>query len=178
MPIHQNNHQRLWDASHAKKIRGFYRLQKNPGEIAMAISFPSHEDVKIPWDPCGPCPCESGKAFNACCLQGDSVPRVRVPTLVPKGPLSGYAHPKCYLRHTNDCDRKLSKEHYISEAVLKVTKTFGLNGLPWQDPNGEVINYGTRSLTSHILCERHNKAVVPPGRNGCKNLRNYDVDTR
>jgi hypothetical protein len=55
----------------------------------------------------------------------------------------------------------MSREHFISRSVLEVTKTFGLQGLPWQDPNEEVINYGIENLASRILCERHNSALSP-----------------
>jgi len=122
----------------------------------------NYEHVSLPWRPGSPCPCESGKAYKECCLQADGVtPRVILPTLVPEDPLTGYANPGCYLKHTNNCSKRMSREHYISRCVLEVTKTFGLRGLPWQDPNEEVVDYGIESLAARILCERHNSALSP-----------------
>ncbi len=123
---------------------------------------PHYEHIRVPWTPEGACPCESGKPYRMCCLQADGItPRVSLPSLMPQYPLTGYAHPGCYLRHTNNCSKRLNREHYISKAVLEITKTFGLRGLPWQDPNEEVFNYGMESLASRILCERHNSALSP-----------------
>ena len=127
----------------------------------MAITYPTSEHIKLPWRPESPCPCESGKAFKACCLHTDGVPRVLLPSLVPKNPLTGYTNPRCYLKHTKDCSEQISREHFISRSVLEITKTFGLQGLPWQDPSEEVLNYGIENLASRILWERHNSALSP-----------------
>ena len=136
------------------------RLDGSAFKMAMMLSGSEH--IKLPWRPESPCPCESGRAYKACCLSADGLtPRVVLPRLVPKGPLTSYANPKCYLRFTSDCSDRMSLEHYISRSVLEITKTFGLQGLPWQDPDEEVIDYGIENLASRILCERHNAALSP-----------------
>lgn len=106
-------------------------------------------------------PMRKRQGVQRICFQTDGVPRVLLPRLVPKAPPTGYTNPRCYLKHTNNCSERISREHFISRSVLEITKTFGLQGLPWQDPSEEVINYGIENLASRILCERHNSALSP-----------------
>lgn len=89
--------------------------------------------------------------------------RKPVESLRPPGPLTGHAHPKCYLRDTNDCSHKLSREHYISASLLAQLGARGkvqVSGMPWQRP-GETTDTGISSLTAKMLCERHNNALSP-----------------
>ena len=82
-------------------------------------------------------------------------------SLRPPGPPTGYSHARCYLRDTFDCSERLSREHYVSEAVLvQLGKTLRVSGMPWQQP-GETLDAGIGSLTARILCERHNHALSP-----------------
>jgi hypothetical protein len=65
------------------------------------------------------------------------------------------------LQDTHDCSQQLSREHYISEAVLlQIDKTLRVSGMPWQQP-GEALTTGVGSLTAKILCQRHNNALSP-----------------
>ena len=78
----------------------------------------------------------------------------------PRGPATGYAHRRCFARDLNDCSRKISREHYVSEGVLGL---FGsgaptVSGLPWL-PNGEQKRVSLASLTGNMLCVRHNQAL-------------------
>jgi hypothetical protein len=69
-----------------------------------------------------------------------------------------YSHPKCYANKTNECDTKVSAEHFISDNILEGlehNKTVKLTGLPWMEKNS--FNLLSRSsLVSNILCTKHN----------------------
>lgn len=77
----------------------------------------------------------------------------------PKGPKTNYAHAKCYAGVLNDCCKTISKEHYISKAVMdlmgdmvKVTSPrlgFDAKELP------------PKAIAANILCKRHNEALSP-----------------
>lgn len=114
----------------------------------------------LPWRPQDPCPCGSGIALESCCLDADQTPRIKIPSLVPPGPLTEYEHPKCYLRHTKNCCDKISNEHYISKAILEIVGEIEIDGLPWLVP-GEKAKYGINGLASKILCKRHNSSLSP-----------------
>ena len=77
---------------------------------------------------------------------------------------SGYAHPKCYLSHTNGCSTKISGEHYISRNLLdkieRQNKTIDVVGLAWL-PKGQLTSIGKASLTSNVLCAQHNSDLAP-----------------
>ena len=108
-----------------------------------------------------PCPCGSKKLVQDCCLDPDGQLRVKVPSLAPPGPSTGYAHPKCYLAHTDNCSGKISSEHYVSRAILElIGDELHVGGLPWE-PRGTTVKYGINSLVSNILCVRHNSALSP-----------------
>jgi hypothetical protein len=60
---------------------------------------------------------------------------------------------------TNDCDKKISKEHYMSKGVLQeIDYMIGTEGLPGIPP-GENRHISTSNLTAHVLCKRHNSAL-------------------
>jgi hypothetical protein len=68
---------------------------------------------------------------------------------------------KCIASHLGDCSRGLSREHFISESVLRLVGTsVRVSGFPWQQP-GQAQEIGVGSLTSKILCTRHNEALSP-----------------
>jgi len=117
--------------------------------------------IKLPWRAEELCPCESGRRYGQCCLQPNGSTRVLLPRLTPPDPLTGYSNPRCYLNSTRDCSAETSREHFISQSVLEITKTFGLRGLPWQKLGEEIPNYGIKALASRILCTRHNSALAP-----------------
>lgn len=68
--------------------------------------------------------------------------------------------PGCYAAVLGDCDgRPLSREHYISEKLLKrFPKTFTIEGLSWTDGPR---NVSPNALTGKVLCARHNSALSP-----------------
>lgn len=107
-----------------------------------------------------PCPCDSGRQFRLCCRRFDGAAEIRVQSTKPVGPPTGYSHPRCYLSGTCDCSERISREHYISRAVLDLLSTQRVSGLPWQEA-GVSQAFGIDALTARILCERHNSALSP-----------------
>lgn len=85
------------------------------------------------------------------------MPRIGPPAV----PVTGYAHPRCYLRLTQNCSAKISGEHFISRAVLEVLGNMvAVDGAPWL-PAGESKGIGINKLTAKVLCERHNGPLSP-----------------
>jgi len=113
------------------------------------------------WGDAEPCPCDSGEAFSRCCQREKHRPPVmQLPILRPPGALTGYAHPKCYMRASADCSEKVSREHYISHGVLKQLGGLTVRGMPWQAPGQQAL-LSADALTAKVLCERHNSALSP-----------------
>jgi hypothetical protein len=81
----------------------------------------------------------------------------------PLNLIIGHQHPKCYARADHNCSLKISKEHFISEILLKqiqLNNIAKIAGLKWQQK--ESFNLVPVSgLASSILCERHNNALSP-----------------
>jgi len=90
-----------------------------------------------------------------CCLF------IRCGTTPPK-PVTGCAHPKCFARDLKDCGDSISREHYISRSLLGVFggREIAVSGMPWI-PDGQQRVVSSASLTSKMLCERHNHALSP-----------------
>ncbi len=99
------------------------------------------------------CLCGSGKLLKNCCLTTRH-------NTIPKGPATGFSHPRCYARSLNDCSPTISREHYISEGVLKLygKKTALAKGMKWI-PKGNQKEIAINSLTGKVLCNRHNHAL-------------------
>lgn len=81
----------------------------------------------------------------------------------PPGSVTEHANTKCYARADRNCSTKISKEHFISETLLRqihLNNTAKIAGLKWQLK--ETFNVIPLSrLASSILCERHNNALSP-----------------
>jgi hypothetical protein len=77
---------------------------------------------------------------------------------------SGFQHPKCYAREIGGCSTKISKEHYVTEALLKevaegqrAVRVSNHPLLPTSVLGPE--QFGLRALTGHILCKTHNSLL-------------------
>jgi len=83
------------------------------------------------------------------------------PHPAPRCGHTGYQHPKCYARADGDCSTKISKEHFISRALLQriaIDATAKIAGLAWQRP--QTFNrIPVDGLASNILCDRHNSIL-------------------
>ena len=109
------------------------------------------------------CPCGSGRKSKDCCLIGKRYfkPEAR---LVPPLPQTGLANPECYLACHQDCSATLSREHFISEGLLRELSggrrqvwVGGLHGLD----DGEHRLVASSSLAAKVFCDRHNSALAP-----------------
>src|SRR5271157_6041085 len=95
------------------------------------------------------CLCGSGRILLECCLKDCRPPRNRART--------GRSNRRCYAAPLCDCSPTISREHYITEGVLKlIGDPITIKGFPWQ---GEEMTLPTKDLTSKILCQRHNPAL-------------------
>lgn len=72
--------------------------------------------------------------------------------------MARHTHLKCYARKLADCSTRISREHYVSHAVLRAIGASGpvlTKGLAWQEHGVEQF-IPTDGLASNILCEAHN----------------------
>src|SRR5919197_3828938 len=72
----------------------------------------------------------------------------------------GYANPKCYARELGDCSQQISREHYISKALIARMESIGIAGFGFQEP-GTIKTVGLQSVVSKILCQKHNSDLSP-----------------
>lgn len=75
-----------------------------------------------------------------------------------------YANSRCYGRASNDCSKDVTLEHYISDDLLESISWDGklvlVRGAAWLPANtGKSV--GVKSLSSRMLCGRHNRALSP-----------------
>jgi hypothetical protein len=117
------------------------------------------QQIKLPWKLKDPCPCGSGAKLEICCHTVSGRPWKRIRDPLPPLPKTNYSHPACYLSATADCDSKISKEHYLSEAVLaEIGNVIEISGMPWQHP-AQRQHLPIDALTAKVLCRRHNSAL-------------------
>lgn len=73
-----------------------------------------------------------------------------------------FAHPRCYARALRGCSRKLSREHYVSKAVLDLLgDEHRITNASWLRPAEESGPIPSSALRSKILCEHHNNTLSP-----------------
>jgi hypothetical protein len=125
------------------------------------MARPRPNRLDLPWGYADRCPCGSGRAFGRCCYRRGLAPCIALPSILPSCDKTGYAHPKCYLRGTNNCSTKISAEHYISRTVLEDLDPLGrikITGFPWSP---EMQQRHINDMVANILCVRHNAALSP-----------------
>jgi hypothetical protein len=115
--------------------------------------------IKLPWKLKDPCPCGSGAKLAVCCHTVTGRPWKRIRDVLPALPKTNYSHPACYLSVTVDCDRQISREHYLTQAVLsEIGNVIDISGMPWQCPEQHQ-RLPVDALTAKVLCRRHNSAL-------------------
>jgi hypothetical protein len=82
-------------------------------------------------------------------------------TVAPTSSLA-IVQPGCYAGVLADCAGGLSREHYFSDAVMKLFGDVDLkvSGLPWQK-EGEQKTLRAASLVANVLCQKHNQRLSP-----------------
>jgi hypothetical protein len=110
-----------------------------------------------------PCPCGSGKKAKKCCLASGRWDRR--PLRVDLNPQqTATSHPKCLLARFGGCSNRLSREHFVSDAVLRAMISEADDGLvqvsgpPWTN-GGKFKGVGARALVARILCTYHNSRL-------------------
>ena len=71
--------------------------------------------------------------------------------------VTGYSHPGCYAKALNDCSRRLTREHYISKAILELLgPDHEISNSSWLAPGARSKRLPLSALGARILCKRHN----------------------
>ncbi len=110
--------------------------------------------------PESPCPCGSQRRLSQCC-GADSRLHKRPAATAPPPPQTGERIEGCYAACLGDCGSMLSREHYISESLLRHlnrNKDLTIGGLSWM--GGETKVLPPDALASKMLCDRHNSALA------------------
>src|SRR5438105_1508330 len=99
-----------------------------------------------------PCRCGSGRSSDACCLRNGKWHKDASAVSLSGGNAKG-THRKCYLRGLNSCSDKITGEHFISHAALRVLaeEKIDVSGFPWmKEGESRIMTFG--SLTTNRLC--------------------------
>lgn len=90
-----------------------------------------------------------------------------------------YAHPKCYAKSRNDCSTGISREHYLSRAILSELEKDGAVGVAnihaISQSHDAFTPIGISALSSKILCEKHNGFLSDLDNEAAKLFRTIDV---
>jgi hypothetical protein len=116
-------------------------------------------EVRFIVPPDSPCPCGSKKPASRCCVTAKGFHKLRTAT-TPAPPRTGYSLSSCYAAPLADCSSKRSREHGISESLLRYLgagSKIKVAGLPWLGEKERILS--SDALASRILCERHNSAL-------------------
>jgi hypothetical protein len=104
-----------------------------------------------------PCPCGSGEVNYSCCLDADGHWSPRPVTIRRGNEQTGRGLAGCYAAALADCDGKLTKEHYISDCVLRsIAENPVLEGV-----RGAARIEGAQNMVTRNLCKRHNAMLSP-----------------
>jgi hypothetical protein len=104
------------------------------------------------------CPCQSRRESKNCCWRGSRFYTAACVT-GPTPPQTRISHPKCYAAALRDCSQEISREHYISGAILRKMHRLGsvtFVGGPW---GSEGRTLAPSAATAKVLCARHNNAL-------------------
>ncbi len=108
------------------------------------------------------CPCGSRRRARSCHRARDQSWVAQPPRPLVTGPRTGYANPDCYGNVSADCSRDTTREHWLSAETLRHIAADGsvvrVGNAAWlgERPYADV---GVNSLSSRILCGRHNGAL-------------------
>jgi hypothetical protein len=109
----------------------------------------------------GPCLCGSRRPAGECCLSDGKWHKAASVVKLGNTGETG-SHAKCYLRELNSCSSKITGEHFISHAALRVLaeEKIDVSGFPWmKEGESRIMTFG--SLTTNRLCSAHNHALSP-----------------
>ena len=68
---------------------------------------------------------------------------------------------ECYAHRVGGCEGKMSREHPLSDSVLRqIGDTISIQGFPWLG-QGERKNLPVSALAARMLCKGHNSKLSP-----------------
>lgn len=106
------------------------------------------------------CICGSNKKAKFCCLENGKK-WFKKPHMMETYPTTDTTINKCYASSLENCDGKLSLEHYISDCVLKYfsdnKKSISIAGTKFS--YNKYGDFSIKTLASKVLCERHNNLL-------------------
>lgn len=115
-------------------------------------------------DPEAHCPCGSRRRARNCHRATDDSWVASPPPPLIDGPRTNYANPQCYARSSTDCSKQITREHWLTAGVLDHIAADGravlVSGAAWLGAGSEA-TVGVNSLSSWVLCNRHNEALSP-----------------
>lgn len=121
------------------------------------------------------CPCGSQRPAAQCHRAKDGSWIAEPPPPLLTGPRTGYANPGCYARVSKDCDKELTREHFITDEVLNAISADGkvvvVEGAAWLSKTARRKEIGRSSLSRKMLCRRHNNALSPLDKMAAKFFR-------
>ena len=104
------------------------------------------------------CLCGSSKLTKYCCARPEGIIFKR-PILLkePEYHAEG-SNKKCLFSYRRSCSPKITREHYISQSVLRLLNNVGLKNLKVSGlrASSEFKSIAIRNLTAKILCKTHN----------------------
>lgn len=107
-----------------------------------------------------PCPCGSSKKAKFCCLKSNKWSRK--PAGIVTSREQDYKNLKCYAKILGNCSRTISREHFISEAVLKHLEIDGgIEAFGFRFLGSQSKSISLKGMASKILCESHNNSLSP-----------------
>jgi hypothetical protein len=106
-----------------------------------------------------PCRCGTGLPAGQCCFKGNRWHK-RPSILNMRNTGATGSHASCYLRDTNACDTKITREHLVSESVLEVLaeKEVAVTGPSWLKGQQKILPFA--ALVSKCLCHAHNSRLT------------------
>src|ERR1700754_177890 len=107
------------------------------------------------------CPCGSGRLVRGCCMTGRDLFLSRATTRPPR-PRTNHSATGCFARALGDCSADITREHFLSAAVLHALSALG--GIDVRGPSwlrGTTKQLSVNALASNMLCSRHNGALSP-----------------
>jgi hypothetical protein len=106
------------------------------------------------------CPCGSSKKAKFCCLKSGQWSKK--PSSIVMNGKQNYSHPKCYAKTFDNCSTTISREHFISEVVLKQQEIEGgVSAFGFSFLGAKTKSIPINGMASKILCEVHNSALSP-----------------
>lgn len=110
------------------------------------------------YPPESPCGCGSGREFGKCCLKNGRI-QLAPKSLSPPQPKTSHQNRKCILKWTSDCCAKISGDHIVSKAVLRVITEKKI--ILSSSGSSREHSIDSNSLKTNRLCRRHNSALSP-----------------